>query len=847
VRSVWTISRSYRTRGRRPPHASPNPRQRGSTLILVLAILSILILIAATLSYTARLEEISSRNFSDGIQSRMAAQTGVGWFFALADGRTSPVMQSWVTSVAYPAQPFAPQGIPRSPFNIQRSGFQTRPFAPRIESDTARASNQSTIATDLVQLRVSDESAKININALGSWAEFGGRNASPIQPGVRSTPSANQPTGGSAATVRPISLTDALYAILSSPEVNYPGASREMARRLAYAIVQYRYGRDGQPGLAGVDDDDDGPGRSQMDMRGTSLPSSSSRSAAISSRNLPFFESSLGLIPTVQPATRSAVIAHDGLDNDGDGVVDESDEGIDEPDEFVSDPRLPSRGDDRPFRQIADLRRVAGITPEIFQVLRPYVTVFSASERRTGPARNAPAQMDLNASTLEDISECLRAAFPGVAAETIAQFAANIVDYRDGDSVPTQIRLDGATDSILGVEVAPCITEVWPDSVTSDREGDNGEYVEIYNPYDTAISLSGWSLQIAGGGRVALRGVLVPGGFLIVTDNYNGRNNPQSTDEFVGYGSFYRIFGVVPNSRNHLMIEVPTLEIPNESGVVELRDAAGNLVDFFRYGGGAAGNLRRSYQRDNPRLRVAQVARCTPYALGGSAARDLIPARTIKNAPFQSALELFEIGTALAVAGSSQQATKWQTPSLSQGRADMLDERLLDLFTVWTDRQPVSSRAAAGDTTSVSTLSGVPSGDVGPSPLTEWGKINLNTAPVPVLRALPGLSDRQIGYMLSLRQTSSGTDIAGNPIAYARSSELLADDTFWSNIPLSARLGQLANWIGSLSFSSNAYLIDSENLTEPPSGPRLASRSKVQALVSTDGGRNQVVFWRYLE
>ncbi len=36
-----------------------------------------------------------------------------------------------------------------------------------------------------------------------------------------------------------------------------PGASREQARSLARAILRYRYGPDGQPGVAGMDDDGD--------------------------------------------------------------------------------------------------------------------------------------------------------------------------------------------------------------------------------------------------------------------------------------------------------------------------------------------------------------------------------------------------------------------------------------------------------------------------------------------------------------------------------------------------------------------------------------------------------------
>jgi hypothetical protein len=619
-----------------------------------------------------------------------------------------------------------------------------------------------------------------------------------------------------------------------------------MARQIARSILRYRYGPDGQPGAAGVDDDNDGPGRERSEAGGGMWDNT--RLAGLS-RGIP----------------QSAIEAG-GLGGNWNGSVDE-------PDEFVADPRLPPNGDDRPFRQVEDLLKVDGMTPELFQVLRPYVTVFSASERRIGPERNAPAQVDLNAATLDEIYGRLRLAYPGVPDATVAQFAANIVDYRDADSAPTLIPIPGSADPILGTELTPCITEVWPNAPTNERDNDSGKFVEIYNPYDVNISLAGWSLRILGqaaagsgsqadslpraaGQRVDLRGTLVPGGFLIVTDDYNGRNNPRSADEYPGYGSFYRVFGVVPNTRNHLMIELPTLQIPGSEGRIELRDAAGNLIDYFRYGGGAAGVVRRSFQRLDPRIRTMHVARCSPYALAPTSGREIVSASVspasasaIKNAPFQNALELFSIAVAYSSAGQSQQAVAWQTPAIGSGQADTFDARLADLFTVWTDRDPrlVASQVAAAETATTSSLLWTPSEATGPSPLCEWGKINVNSAPVPVLRALPGLSDRQIQYLLWRRQGASGADITGKPMAYARLSEWLADGAFWEEASSSARLVQLARWIGSIAFTSRAYLIDSENLTEPPSGPRLASRSKVEALVSTDGGRNQVVFWRYLE
>ena len=64
-----------------PPPLVPTPlrgqpRRRGSAVLIVLAILSVLVLMAATLAYTSRLEVLSSQNFGQSIQNRMSIAAG---------------------------------------------------------------------------------------------------------------------------------------------------------------------------------------------------------------------------------------------------------------------------------------------------------------------------------------------------------------------------------------------------------------------------------------------------------------------------------------------------------------------------------------------------------------------------------------------------------------------------------------------------------------------------------------------------------------------------------------------------------------------------------------------------
>lgn len=879
----------------------------------MLAVLSILVLIAATLSYTAQLEQLSARNYADGIQARMAAATGVSTFFSFQDGRTSGILEPWIPPQAVlggqtamprsglgsrrpltglpgglgqiqgpppmlgaggPGQTPPSAGMPPmnimppnmvpptiashwSPLTSPTQSLQGRIATEPAEVMIAEQDNLSQIETNLIQMRVVDQSSKVNINALGSWNEV---NRTQLAFGAV----AQEPIEKSTSTIEiapPLGLADALYAVLSSPEANYPSASPALAVELARAILKYRYGPDGQPGVAGVDDDNDGPGAplapsdsvgiSQWNPRGTIMDRTSPRG---SPRGRP-------RTPTGSPGQGDDLetLRADGLDNDYDGVVDEPGECVDEPDEFIADPRLKPYGDDRPFRRVEDLLLVEGMASELYLVLRPHVTVFSASELRIGPGRQAPAPVDLNAATEQEIYRRLRWAFPEVTPEMCAQFTANIVDYRDADSVPYRIDLEGTAEPILGLECTPAITEVWPDSTTETGDGDDGQYIEIHNPYDVPISIEGWSVHIRNASTVNLRGTLLPGAYLIITDDYNESHDPTPEDDASEYGSFYDIFHNVPNHRDRLLVEEPTLDIPDKSGLIELVDQAGNLIDQFKYGGGSASGLTRSYQRSDPRIRSVEVARCTPFRaadqvrtpMGIYAPARVVSSSGIQNAPYRSALELFHIScTYTAPTTDGQGVAQWRTPTIASLEPTVFDERLADMFTVWMDRRAWRDemrprRYSFSDGSTSLTAEAV--ADMMASTLTLCGRININTAPPSLLQALTGITPAQIDYLLVQRATASRFNPVGIPVVYSRWSEFLADNGFWGTAQEDYRLHQAAQWLNSISFDSNSYRLVTENVRERTTGPRLASRSKVEAVVSTDGAKNRVVSWRFLE
>ncbi len=120
------------------------------------------------------------------------------------------------------------------------------------------------------------------------------------------------------------------------------GLSKSSAISKAGNIVSYRYGADGKPGVANNDDDNDG------------------RAYFIS----------IGV-------DEKFGIEYDGMDNDDDGIIDypsDPSEGIDEPDEF--NPSQPY-GDDRPFNNIEELKKVPEITETDYNNVKDFITVHS--------------------------------------------------------------------------------------------------------------------------------------------------------------------------------------------------------------------------------------------------------------------------------------------------------------------------------------------------------------------------------------------------------------------------------------------------------------------------------------
>lgn len=506
--------------------------------------------------------------------------------------------------------------------------------------------------------------------------------------------------------------------------LNKRGLPHTQAATLAKALAEWRLGPDGAPGLRGHDDDADASPDSIGDLTDRGIIN---RNGANESRRD---------LRAVRSGT--AYTFADDIDNDGDGEIDEFGELIDEPDEFIADIRIEAHGDDRRVYLLSDLNFVPGFTPEIIEAITPYVTVFSESrDVYIDRSNREQPRVNINTADLDELYDVLAGHFSSADPELIAQFVVNIADYRDTGSVPTihEFQVSGKATAVYGVEVTPFINEVWPDSISSDdKEDDDGQYVEIINPWTVPLDVDGWVLKTATS-DVVLKGKIAPRGFIIITDDLDDSADPTPEDDDEReYGSFYSIFGLVPNSSNFRMVEHSTFDLPNNEDTVRLYDKTGNLIDEFYYNTGGEEALRYSWQREDPRLRSSILAPCTPYMVTKGFSKLIGDFETDdrRDRPFHSLAHALNVTAGYVRDDSSRSIAHAGLYPLFEAAPGpgYIDWSILDLFTIDTGDDVAS--LASGDNYPLPLAPSVKSRPAG----TVHGRVNVNTASPDVLKFL---------------------------------------------------------------------------------------------------------------
>lgn len=832
------------------PSRAVRRRHRGSVLLIVLALLSLLVLLAATLAYTSKIELISSRNFGKGIQNQTAVMTGVP-FAALAANATLP--EGAVGTLDLTIDASSSEVVSASGKAAQQAtGDSKRTASQKQGSAVTWSLNRGGrgVQTQTASVDVTDMSSRVNLNTADA-----GQLARVI---------------GAAAAQGNVSAD---------------------AGALAQRIVDWRYGPDGAPGTAGEDDNQSAKfslseGKKDDETAvgyvvGTSLDES----------------------PTAEARLNDACDGNAGARKNFIKVLQD---GIDDPEEYVADIRYPAFGDDRRFSDVAGLLEVQGFTPRLIAALEPFVTPFSLSfEQRPVVDGTAQPLVDLNRATAEEIYEALALEYAGAKADLLLrQFAVNIVDARDQDRHPSTMSDGSMLGKVIGVERTPVLNEVYPDSITDDKAGDDGQFIEIFNPWQEAFSLTGWRVRV-GSRDYPLSGQMTPGGYLVVTDDYDNSTDSGAEDDLAGQGSFYDVFRSVSNNSSKRVLETSEFNLPHEQGTftVELLDQGGALVDRFVYTVREANSTLNSYQRHNPIVREAAYQRATPFSRPVDP-QEPMPAlnvservrNTPQDVPFTSVLELFDVFAGYAQA-DGRKGTRWAYPAMASpaststagkelaADANLIDARIVDLFTIelsdrMTREEVAKEYRKHGKDEKLERAPDAWAGELGDAPqdlpgkakpgtdayndlervqAVAWarfamppkglrhGLVNVNTAGEVVLESA-GLTPSQATSIATRRRDIERDAIAGKSsrtVLYGRLSDLLVDEYLWGSgdSDTCQRVSQIAPAFDRLTVSSRAFLLEGQAL-EPSESPVLQkSGTRMMAIVAMDKPAPEYVSW----
>lgn len=853
----------------------PRARQRGSTVLLVITILSLLVLLAITLTFTSRMELSASKNFGIGVQNRVASRTAVE-AIAIDLQTTLPAGALGPLDLAFNPE-FSAHRARQTPSGMQRielASLSDRDAANLLREAEMLDGNAPRTAFHLLhnagagEVVVLDASARININAADEAVLAGFFNALGRREGR---------------------------------SINGDAIGR--------AIARVRLGPDGAPGRAGIDDNRNADAALAFAPHATAHPGAQTPLVEQGSPNRARFDAYLqnarAPLHRLRPdqVQRRFELRRDLLTM------------VDEPEEYIADIRLPAFGDDVRFSSTSDLLhypaiRGAGLNEEVLELARPYLTVFSTSVKERNLKGEGVPFVDINRAGPEELYQALREIYPGKNDRLLKQFAVNIVDARDFNSIPTVYPGTSGASVILGVERTPFLTEVYPDALTPGEDGDGGQFVELHNPWDETMDVNGWRLE-GPGGSWPLSGVIPAGGFLLVTDNMDGRSS-STEDLLPGTGSVYDIFRVVADGWMRRAIEHSNFDIPLVPGspvTLNLKDQHGNLIDSFTFVADPRDeDSLYSYQRENPMVREAVRRRATPFAmpprLDPVAPETLARLRSYPpDAPFTSPVELMDVFAGFNDP-ETQARARWAFPVVStpyaydRARGELaahpltIDARVLDVFAVSNRPMPSAEEwhrlhgVARGDTDpadrgigrnavpgartpgpdagpiTASTLSqefSLHSGDpdwatrmaveaLSPPPGVIHGRVNINTADALVLSALPGLTPQGVERILERRLDAIErvrTGGGGEGVAYRTLSEILGDDALWpANLGEKERLERFSRLLPHITLNSRGFLLVGQPRVEATSDRDQQRAARLEALVALDRGTPEILYLR---
>lgn len=379
---------------------------RGVALIAVLSVLTTLALLAAAFAVMMSLEGVSGRTMLGKLQADMLLGAALEHAQALLreDAWTQPAWDDYSEAWARAWRPTGEEGV-------DLDGLPGRGGAPAEDGRWFNVYNPDGTLLGRYALMMEDECGKININY-----------AAAMRP-------EQQHQGIGAFEVM---LTDG------------KGRGLPLSLQMGEQMLRYRYGRDGKPGQAGVDDN-----------------------------------------------FTAMTYEFDGIDNNANGMIDEPNEGIDEQEEY--NPVRP-QWDDRAFTSVREALDKAAAGRELnaaaYRGMRRHATVVSRGRTMYQDPGDGQwyRQVNMNAASRMQILKMMRAANQESRFEPntrkMRALVANVVDYRDENHALSTM---GDEYGVEGV----CFNEIMANDGSWSHEADHCNPFQ-YNQYELVHRFGRW-------------------------------------------------------------------------------------------------------------------------------------------------------------------------------------------------------------------------------------------------------------------------------------------------------------------------------------------------------------------
>lgn len=371
---------------------------RGVALVAVLSVLTTLAMLAAAFAVMMSLETASSRTTLGKLQVELVTRAGLEHAEALLrhDAWVQPAWDDYSETWWQALRERSGEG------NEGGEGGQ-RWFSVRHDNGTLLGR---------YAVRIEDECGKINLNhASGLRAEAQHQGVGTFE----------------------ILLTDGR------------GRGLPLSVQAGERLLAYRYGKDGKPGQAGVDDN-----------------------------------------------FTVTAYEHDGIDNNANGVIDEPGEGIDEQEEFDS---VRPRWDDRAFTSVREALAVATGGRELgeraYESLRQHATVVSRGRTMfLDPGEGKwSRQVNLNVGSRMQLLKMMRAANFESQFEPNTRkmrgLVANVIDYRDENHALTTM---GDEYGVEGV----CFNEILANDGSWSHEADHDILWQVSTRFEQVHRYGAW-------------------------------------------------------------------------------------------------------------------------------------------------------------------------------------------------------------------------------------------------------------------------------------------------------------------------------------------------------------------